>query len=136
VPRILPYAARINEPPALALDRLTYSFGSLVAVREVSIAVPAGARHGIIGPNGAGKTTLFNLVSGELKATRGRIDLFGREITRVRAARRVGLGLGRTYQLNSTFSTMTVRENLALGAFGARPAKYALVRRWRADRDV
>src|SRR5207244_3606462 len=62
---------------ALVLHGVTRRFGGLLAVSDVSLAVPQGARHGIIGPNGAGKTTLFNVISGELRATNGRIDLFG-----------------------------------------------------------
>jgi branched-chain amino acid transport system ATP-binding protein len=96
----------------------------------VRLDVPVGARHGIIGPNGAGKTTLFNVISGELRVTRGRIELFSRDVTGKAAPARVGLGLGRTYQITRTFNTLTVRENLTLGAHGLRRSKLAMLKPW------
>ena len=107
---------------------------------KVDLEVPEGARHGVIGPNGAGKTTLFNLISGELKATTGRIELFGRDITRMSPPSRVALGLGRTYQITRTFNTLTVRENLTLGSHGLQRSKFSMLKPWRSyserDRQV
>ena len=117
--------------PALALTAVQRRFGGVVAVQDVTLSVAPGARHGIIGPNGAGKTTLFNVISGELPATGGRIDLFGQDITRMAPARRVGLGLGRTYQITRTFATLTVRENLTLAVHGLRGSKFSMFRPWR-----
>jgi branched-chain amino acid transport system ATP-binding protein len=121
--------------PALRLAGVTRRFGGLMAVSEVDIEVAAGARHGVIGPNGAGKTTLFNVISGELKATEGRIELFGRPITRSSAPARVALGLGRTYQITRTFNTLTVRENLTLGSHGLQRSKFSMLRSWRSYTD-
>jgi branched-chain amino acid transport system ATP-binding protein len=90
---------------------------------------------GIIGPNGAGKTTLFNVISGEVKPTGGRIKLFGRDITRKSPAARVALGLGRTYQITRTFNTLTVRENLTLGTHGLSRSKFSMLRPWRSYAD-
>lgn len=126
----------MSDEIALQLDSVTRRFGGLVAVSDISLSVPAGARHGIIGPNGAGKTTLFNVISGELKATEGRIVLFGRDMTRLRAPRRVGLGLGRTYQITRTFNSLTVRENVALSAYGLRRSKFSMLRPWRSYREI
>ncbi|MGH7902841.1 MAG: ABC transporter ATP-binding protein [Candidatus Dormibacteraceae bacterium] len=114
---------------------MTRRFGGVTAVSGVSFEVTLGARHGIIGPNGAGKTTLFNVISGELKASGGHLHLFGRDITRAAPAHRVGMGLGRTYQITRTFSLLTVRENLALGLNGLGRAKYRMLRHWRSYPD-
>ena len=115
---------------ALALDAVERRFGGVAAVAGVTLAVAPGARHGIIGPNGAGKTTLFTVISGELPATAGRMHLFGHDITRMAPARRVGLGLGRTYQITRTFATLTVRENLTLAVHGLRNSKFSMLRPW------
>jgi branched-chain amino acid transport system ATP-binding protein len=131
-------AAAVRQPapagshePALTLTSVERRFGGVIAVAGVTLSVAPGARHGIIGPNGAGKTTLFNVISGELGATGGRIDLFGQNITRMAAARRVGLGLGRTYQITRTFATLTVRENLMLAVHGLRGSKFSMLKPWR-----
>jgi branched-chain amino acid transport system ATP-binding protein len=117
---------------ALQLKATTRRFGGITAVSEVDLEVTVGARHGVIGPNGAGKTTLFNVISGELKATEGRIELFGRDITRMSAPSRVALGLGRTYQITRTFNTLTVRENLTLGSHGLQRSKFSMLKSWRS----
>jgi branched-chain amino acid transport system ATP-binding protein len=116
---------------ALVLSSVERRFGGVVAVAGVTLSVAPGSRHGIIGPNGAGKTTLFNVISGELAATGGRIELFGQDITRMAPARRAGLGLGRTYQITRTFATLTVRENLTLAVHGLRGSKFSMLRPWR-----
>jgi branched-chain amino acid transport system ATP-binding protein len=126
----------VAQAPALELDGVTLQFGALKAVSDVSFDVAAGARHGILGPNGAGKTTLFNVISGELGATSGSILLFGADVTRVRAAKRVALGLGRTYQITRTFNSLTVRENVALSVFGLLPSKFSMLRSWRKRSTV
>jgi branched-chain amino acid transport system ATP-binding protein len=115
---------------ALALEAVDRRFGGVTAVAGVTLAVTPGARHGIIGPNGAGKTTLFTVISGEIPASAGRISLFGRDITRMAPARRVGLGLGRTYQITRTFATLTVRENLTLAVHGLRGSKFSMLKPW------
>jgi branched-chain amino acid transport system ATP-binding protein len=112
-------AERQVSVPALEIDRLSKSFGALRVVREVSLALNAGARHALIGPNGAGKTTLLNLVSGLLEPSGGTIRLDGRDITALAPERRVGLGLARTFQITSLFPHLTVAENVAL-ALAAR----------------
>lgn len=124
---------------ALRLSDVSRNFGAVGAVRDVDLAIAEGARHGIIGPNGAGKTTLFNLLTGELRVTSGRIALFGTDITRVPQPHRVALGLGRTYQITRTFGALSVLENLTLATLGLSPHKFALVRRWtgyRGHREV
>jgi branched-chain amino acid transport system ATP-binding protein len=91
---------------------LNKHFGSLHVTREVSLHLPAGARHALIGPNGAGKTTLVGLISGTIRPDSGTILLNGADVTRETAFRRVRRGLGRTFQITNLFSGLTVLENL------------------------
>jgi branched-chain amino acid transport system ATP-binding protein len=121
---------------ALSLRGVTRRFGGVTAVSDVTFDVEPGARHGIIGPNGAGKTTLFNLINGDLRASAGTIELGGRDIASLPPHRRAALGMGRTYQIARTFPTLTVRENLVLGALGLRRDKYRMIRSWRARSEV
>jgi branched-chain amino acid transport system ATP-binding protein len=122
------------QPTALRLTGVTRRFDGVTAVSDVTMDVATGARHGIIGPNGAGKTTLFNVISGELPASAGRVELFGQDITRMNPARRAAMGLGRTYQVTRTFSSLTVRENLTLGVHGLGRAKLSMLRPWSSYR--
>ena len=113
-----------DAPAALELEGVTRAFGGLVAVAEVSLRVPARERRAIIGPNGAGKTTLFRLISGEMPVTRGRIKLFGEDITGLPAHTRVGRGLGRTYQITNVFPALSVEDNVMLAALGLSKTKF------------
>ena len=91
-------------------------FGGLVANSDVSISVGRGEIVGLIGPNGAGKSTLFNLIAGVLPPTQGSIWFDGQDVTRMRAAERCQLGVGRTFQVVKSFETMTVVDNVIVGA--------------------
>ena len=113
---------------ALTLSTVSKAFGGLRAVDGVDLQVRPGERRAIIGPNGAGKTTLFNLISGELPPTEGRIRLFGQDITRLPPHRRAALGLARTYQITNLFPSLTVLENCFLGVQALLPAKFHLHR--------
>ena len=99
----------------LELAGLSRRFSGLLAVDAVDMAVARGSIHAVIGPNGAGKTTLFNLVSGVIAPTAGRIALAGAEITALPAERRAGLGIARTFQNIRLFGAMTVLENALCG---------------------
>lgn len=101
--------------PVLELEGLSKNFGGIRAVRDVSLAVRPGDRHGILGANGAGKTTLFNLVCGVYPPTRGTVRLAGEDVTRRPIHYRVRKGLGRTFQITNLFQDMTVLENVLLG---------------------
>ena len=94
---------------------LTMRFAGLVAVDAVDLAVEPGTIHALIGPNGAGKTTLFNVVSGLLAPSAGRIDLNGTNITALPAHQRAGLGMTRSFQNIRVFAAMTVLENVLTG---------------------
>jgi branched-chain amino acid transport system ATP-binding protein len=100
--------------PCLALDHVSRHFGGLKAVDGVTLTVQPGERQALIGPNGAGKTTLFNVISGELPATEGRITVFGTDVTRMAPHRRAALGIARTFQITKLFTNLTVMENLLL----------------------
>ena len=101
--------------PLLAVDRLSRSFGRLVVLTGLDLAVEAGGIHAIIGPNGAGKTTFFNLVTGALAPHDGRIRFAGTDIGHLPAYRRTALGICRTFQNIRLFGSMTVLENVLLG---------------------
>ena len=96
---------------------LTKEFGALRAVDGVSLKVAKGILHAVIGPNGAGKTTLFNLITGELRPTAGRILFEGRDITGLPTYALVRLGLARSFQRTSVFANLTVFENVWLARF-------------------
>ena len=93
---------------------LTVRFGGHVAVDAVSCAFHAGQLTAIVGPNGAGKTTYFNLISGQIAATAGRVTLMGQDITRLSVSKRCARGLGRAFQLTNLFPALSVLENVRL----------------------
>ena len=97
--------------PKLEVHNATKNFGNLRAVSGVSMRVESGELRAIIGPNGAGKTTFFNLITGFFPPTSGDILLDGRNINSIPAARRVKMGMGRTFQITEIFPELTVREN-------------------------
>ena len=105
----------------LETQDLTIRFGGHVAVDRVSCRFEAGTLTAIVGPNGAGKTTYFNLVSGQLAASEGRVLLAGEDITTLPAALRTRRGLGRAFQLTQLFPNLSVHENVRL-AIQAREA--------------
>jgi branched-chain amino acid transport system ATP-binding protein len=104
----------------LSVEAVSKSFGSLKAVKSVSLDVPEGEALGIIGPNGAGKSTLFNLITGVQSADAGRVNLDGRDITRDSPQTRCRAGIGRSFQIPQPFENLTVFENLLVAATAAR----------------
>lgn len=120
---------RIDPFPCLRLDRVSKEFGGLKAVDHVSLTVQPGERRVLIGPNGAGKTTLFNLISGELPATEGRMTFCGEEVTRLAPHQRAVRGIARTFQITRLFPNLSVRENVLLACGALDPRKFALFRR-------
>ncbi len=99
----------------LEVEGLTKTFGGLAAVRDVSATFAAGKISAIIGPNGAGKTTFFNLISGALSPTSGRVRLDGRDVTGLKADAVARLGVARTFQATNLFETASVADNLIVG---------------------
>jgi branched-chain amino acid transport system ATP-binding protein len=100
----------------LEVRNITKRFGNLVAVKDVSMSVKSGELRAIIGPNGAGKTTFFNMISGYFPPTKGSILLEGRDVTQLPAHSRVGLGMGRTFQITEIFPELSVHENVLTAA--------------------
>jgi len=101
-------------PFALETKDLTIRFGGHVAVNAVSCAFEPGTLTAIVGPNGAGKTTYFNLISGQLKASAGRVFLQGKDISSLSAPQRSLRGIGRAFQLTNLFPNLSVLENIRL----------------------
>jgi len=100
----------------LRVENLSKHFKGVVAVDGVSFSVKKGELLGIIGPNGAGKTTLFNLITGFLKPSKGRIYFKDKDITKLKPHERVKLGIARTFQLIRPFKNFTVLENVIVAA--------------------
>ncbi len=100
--------------PALRTERLTKSFGALRANAEISLSVPAGARHALIGPNGAGKTTFIDLLTGVLRPSAGEVFLGDERVTHLPQHERVRRGVTRTYQITTLFGGLTVLESVVL----------------------
>ncbi len=124
---------------ALVLQDISKSFGGIEAINKVNLTVTEGESRALIGPNGAGKSTLFNLVTGEIPVDRGRILVFGKDLTHLPVQTRIGSRLGRTYQTSNLFTQLTVEENLFLASWKTRGQRVspiaALFRPWRKFGD-
>src|ERR1700743_2640246 len=96
---------------------VTKSFGSFKAVDAASVTLEQGDILGLIGPNGAGKSTFFNCLTGDLLSTSGDVLFEGQDITHLAPEARAQRGLARTFQVPQTFESMSVLENVMIGAF-------------------
>lgn len=105
------------DPAFLAVRGVTKRFGGLVAVNDATLDVAEGSITGLIGPNGAGKTTLFAVIAGFETPSAGHVLLAGEDITGRRPHDLARRGLARTFQIVQPFAGLTVRENIAVGAF-------------------
>jgi branched-chain amino acid transport system ATP-binding protein len=103
--------------PLLEVEAISKRFRGLKAVDKVSFVVPRGAIVGLIGPNGAGKTTIFNMIAGVFAPDEGLIRLDGADITGLRPDAACRAGIGRTFQIVRPFATLSVLENVVIGAF-------------------
>jgi len=116
-PRLESSAGRLPvEQKELAVRGLTVRFGGATAVGQLDLVARSGKITGLIGPNGAGKTTTFNACSGLIRPTEGRISLNGTVISGKGPAQRARLGLGRTFQHVELWDSLTVFQNVSLGA--------------------
>ncbi len=109
----------MSADPILATRDLGLDIGGATIVSGIGLEVREGELLGVIGPNGAGKTTLFNLVSGLLRPTSGRVELGGVDVTGQPPFRRTRAGLGRTFQVSNVFPLLPVHENVRLAAEAA-----------------
>jgi branched-chain amino acid transport system ATP-binding protein len=112
-----------RDPAFLAVRDLTKRFGGLTAVSEATFDVREGSITGLIGPNGAGKTTLFAMIAGFEQPSAGLVLLDGEEITGRKPHDLAKLGLARTFQIVQPFAGLSVRENIAVGAFLRLPKR-------------
>jgi branched-chain amino acid transport system ATP-binding protein len=103
--------------PLLSVQGVTMRFGGLTAIDAVSLEAQAGQITGLIGPNGAGKTTLFAVISGFEQPSAGAIHFAGRDITAMRVHQRADAGVARTFQIVQPFAGLSVRDNIAVGAY-------------------
>jgi branched-chain amino acid transport system ATP-binding protein len=113
--------------PLLATDALSRAFGALSALNRVSFEIAPRERRAIIGPNGAGKTTLFNVITGQLAPTSGRILLDGAPIGGLAPHAVARRGISRSFQRNNLFPKLAVQENLRLAAAVGAPGTWDLL---------
>jgi len=118
----------------LRADSVAKSFRGVAALAGASLEVSEGEILGIIGPNGAGKTTLFNVIAGVFRPSSGRVYFRGRDITSLPPHRRLRLGIARTFQLIKPFGSLSVYENILVGATSTERSDKAA--RSRADAVV
>jgi len=112
----------VNAPAvALEVRNIARNFGGVVALRDVTFSVREGEVIGLIGPNGAGKSTLFEIVSGNIRPSGGRVAYFGRDCTTMASHLRRRAGMCRTFQKVRLFESMTVRQNISVAASQCLP---------------
>jgi branched-chain amino acid transport system ATP-binding protein len=99
----------------LETKALSHDFGGLQVLMDVNLEVKEGERHAVIGPNGAGKTTLFNVITGTYKPSEGTVLFKNKEITGFPPHKLVRLGMGRSFQITSTFTWLTAFQNIRMG---------------------
>jgi branched-chain amino acid transport system ATP-binding protein len=112
----------------LRTEKLHKAYGSLVVTRDVDLEVAAGQRHIIIGPNGAGKTSLVHQLTGQIQPTSGRILFKGRDVTGTVPEALCQMGMGRTFQKNNLFPSLSVRENVRLAVQAKQGGWYQALR--------
>jgi len=108
----------LEETPAvdlMTLEKVSMQFGSFLALTDISFGIRKGEILGVAGPNGAGKSTLLNVCTGGLSATSGRVLFKGKDITGAKQHTCCGLGIGRTFQIPTLLSSLTVGENILAG---------------------
>lgn len=120
----------------LETEGLCHDFGGLDVLFDVNFEVREGERHALIGPNGAGKTTLFNLITGTYKPSRGEVFFKGKDVTGFKPHQLVRLGMGRSFQITSTFTRLTAFQNIRMGILSKRGVRFNLFRKLDKMRDV
>ncbi|MFH1952857.1 MAG: ABC transporter ATP-binding protein [Pseudomonadota bacterium] len=120
----------------LETKSLYHDFKGLQVLFDVNLQVREGERHAIIGPNGAGKTTLFNVITGTYIPSRGEVFFKEKEVTGLKPHEMVRLGMGRSFQITSTFSRLTAFQNIRMGVLSRRGIRFNLFRRVDNMREV
>ena len=115
---------------------LFVQFGGLAAVKDVSFAIEPGERLALIGPNGAGKTTLFNVLTGQLKPSAGKVYFKGKDITDSSVYSRTHMGMARSFQITSLFPYQTVEVNALIALQGLQKSRYGIFRYFLKDRAL
>src|SRR5690606_16309518 len=118
-----------NMSSLLSVQGLTRRFGGNVAVAGIDFDVQAGELLALIGPNGAGKSTTFNMINGQLPATSGSVQLDGREILGMASHKVARLGVGRSFQIAATFSSLTVRQNVQMALIANQGRTFSFFRK-------
>lgn len=119
------------DHPIIETRELTVMFGGHRAVDNVSLEIRPHTFTSVIGPNGAGKTTFFNLLSGQLKPTAGRVFYRGRDVTDLPPHIRTRMGMGRSFQITNVFPRLTVIENVRLAVQARAGVHYSLFKHYR-----
>ncbi|MBA4369784.1 MAG: ABC transporter ATP-binding protein [Desulfobacterium sp.] len=117
-----------DDSSIIDIKGLTKHYGRLKAVDDVSFSVEHGMIFGILGPNGAGKTTLFNTITGKYRPKSGSILLKGKDVTGFKPDKLVRMGLGRSFQINSTFAGLTTFQNLRMAVLARKNIRFNFFR--------
>ena len=115
---------------------LYHDFSGLKVLFDVNLEVNEGERHAIIGPNGAGKTTLFNVITGTYQPSEGEVFFKGRKVTGFKPHKMVRRGMGRSFQITSTFSRLTAFQNIRMGILSKRNIRFNMFRMLDKMQDV
>jgi len=115
---------------------LYHDFSGLEVLFDVDLEVEEGERHAVIGPNGAGKTTLFNVITGTYQPSRGKVFFKGKEITGAKPHKLTRLGVGRSFQITSTFNRLTAFQNIRLAILSKKGIRFHLFRKVDKMEDV
>ena len=111
----------------LHVENITLSIGGLEILHDVNFDIEKGEITSIIGPNGAGKTTLFNVITGRISPTRGKVSFKGKEITLFPSFQIAQIGIARSFQINNIFPGMSVFENICIATQAKSPFRYSLL---------
>jgi branched-chain amino acid transport system ATP-binding protein len=120
----------------LETKRLYHDFSGLQVLFDVNLQVEDGERHAVIGPNGAGKTTLFNVITGTYRPSKGRVFFKGADITGTKPHRLTRLGMGRSFQITTTFHRLTTFQNIRMGVLSKRGIRFNLLRKVDKMQDI
>ncbi len=120
----------------LETKSISHDFSGLKVLFDVNLEVNEGERHAIIGPNGAGKTTLFNVITGTYYPSEGDVYFKGRKVTGFKPHKMVRRGMGRSFQITSTFSRLTAFQNIRMGILSKRDIRFNMLRMLDKMQDV